>query len=457
MTPRPSSSFHDVIGLDPWLVMKAGRLQIDRIDAAELAKSYGTPLFVVVEAALQRNLEQLRSALEKNWPAENAVFFSVKSNPNLRVARFFAEAGTGIDAFSSNEMRAALLAARDGVPIVLNGNAKELAALRLASEVDGTVNIDSVEEIDAIETIAKHKNCTFAVNIRLKPDSSHFASTASDYFGVSGGQSMIDFIDDEKWGFSTEAAIGLVKRLSGSSAFSLQGFSSHIGRISTDPNVFTLYGEAIAEMAHTIAKATGFVPRVIDAGGGWPRLRDPELRSYQINTHPIDDYIAAFAKGFRAKWVNAELPILWLEPGRYLVGNAVILLTEVIGRKADLNRIWLTVDASTNVLARVDTSKSRHFIVPATDAADRPDEDVEIVGPTCVHSVLASNYAFPRSDVGDLLAILDTGMYAESTANNFNLLPRPACIYVSDAKAALIRRAETFEDIMRPQLDCWKE
>lgn len=447
----------DLLNYDPWLDMKTGRLRVGGEDANALAEKFGTPLFVVIESALRENYRKLKSALVKAWPVETEIFYSVKSNPNLRVTKCFVECGAGIDVFSGNELRAGLLAAGGKAPVVLNGSAKELSALRLTVEVGGTINIDSIEEIDVLESISASRRLPIDVNIRLKPTAQFFSAVASDYFGVGAGDAMINFIDDEKWGFSTEGTVGLVKRLSASQAFRLRGYSSHIGRVSVDPEVFKIYGQSLADMATVVHKATGFLPSVLDAGGGWPRYRDPESRSYHLNDHKIDDYTEAFARGFLDGWVGKQPPTLWIEPGRFLVGNAVVLLTEVVSRKADLNRIWITVDTSTNHLARIDTSRSRYFIIPTTDQRNSPEERVEIVGPTCVHSVLASDYLMPRTDVGALLAVLDVGMYAESTSNNFNLMPRPACVYIGDGTTKAIRRAETFEDILRTQLELWKD
>jgi diaminopimelate decarboxylase len=451
------SEIEEVLDGDQCLRMEADALHIDGIDARQLAEKFGTPLFVVAQQALSDNYRRLRLALDRTWPSKSSIFFSVKSNPNIRVAQYFAQLGAGMDVFSSNELRASVLATGRRTSIVLNGNAKEKSALRELVEVGGTVNIDSVEEIETLQEIGNERRTPIDVNVRVKPDSGEFSGIASDYFGVGAGDPIMTFLDDEKWGFSAEATIELVQRLSASPTFRLRGFSSHMGRVSADPTVFEVYGRSLAKTVQTISQATGFVPQIIDAGGGWPRRRDPESRTYQLNKHGIEEYLAAFAKGFIGERGERPVPELWIEPGRYLVGNAVVLLSKVVSRKVDLNRIWLTVDTSTNHLARVDTSRSRYFIVPGENAGAGPMEEVEIVGPTCVHSVLASRYTMPRLAVGSLVAVLDAGMYAESAENNFNLLPRPACVLASEGKAELIRRKETFEDVLRAQLDVWKE
>jgi diaminopimelate decarboxylase len=188
---------------------------------------------------------------------------------------------------------------------------------------------------------------------------------------------------------------------------------------------------------------------MIDIGGGWPRQREPESRAPALNPHPIENYASAaasaLAEGLAAG--NRPLPELWLEPGRYIVGNAVLMLATVGAIKRDADRVWVHVDACTNHLMRIDTSASWHHILPASRMDAPPTEIVDIVGSTCIPSVLGTDRSMPALQAGDIVAILDTGMYADAISNQFNGVPRPATVLIGNGDVAVIKRRETIDDL----------
>src|SRR5262249_48917569 len=144
---------------------------------------------------------------------------------------------------------------------------------------------------------------------------------------------------------------------------------------------------------------------------------------------------------------SRPLPELWLEPGRYIVGNAVLMLASVGAIKRDAGRMWVHVDACTNHLMRIDTSASWHQILPASGMDAPLDAIVDIVGSTCIPSVLGTDRPMPALQAGDVIAILDTGMYADAISNQFNGVPRPATVLIGNGDAVVIRRRETIDDL----------
>jgi diaminopimelate decarboxylase len=193
---------------------------------------------------------------------------------------------------------------------------------------------------------------------------------------------------------------------------------------------------------------------MLDIGGGWPRQREPESRAAGMNPHAIETYAKTACDALREHLAPSGQPIpaLWLEPGRYLVGNAVLLLARVGATKRDLDHIWMHVDASTNNLMRTETSGAWHHILPATRMDERLTETVDVVGGTCIPSILGAQRSMPALAPGEAVAILDTGMYAEVLANQFNSLGRPATVLVSAAGAHLVRRRETVTDVFAQHL-----
>lgn len=165
--------------------------------------------------------------------------------------------------------------------------------------------------------------------------------------------------------------------------------------------------------------------------------------------YPIETYAAAATEALLRALAPAgrAVPALWLEPGRYLVGNGLVLLATVGTVKRDLGHVWVHVDASTNNLMRVDTSRAWYHILPATRMDAPIEETVEIVGGTCIPSVLGSQRPMPVLAAGDVVTVLDAGMYAEAISNQFNALGRPATVLISDAGVNVIKRRETIADV----------
>jgi diaminopimelate decarboxylase len=260
---------------------------------------------------------------------------------------------------------------------------------------------------------------------------------------------MLDAVRRTKWGYSVDAAAPLVRRILASPRLDLRGYSAHLGRFTDAPDAFASVAEQVGQDVHRLHGMTGFWPAVLDLGGGWPRQREPESRGSGMNPHPVEAYAEAACAALR-RGLDAgplPLPVLWLEPGRYLVGNAVTLLATVGATKRDLGHAWLNVDASTNSLMRVETSGAWHHILPATQMDAPYDQVVDVVGSTCIPSVLGGGRAFPPMAPGEVIAVLDAGMYAEVLGNQFNALTRPASVMLSGRDAHIVRRRETIADI----------
>jgi diaminopimelate decarboxylase len=244
----------------------------------------------------------------------------------------------------------------------------------------------------------------------------------------------------------------LVKTLLGMPEIELLGYSSHIGHLSSRPEAFAVVASAVAAAVCDLHGATGFVPSVLDIGGAWAPERDPSFRRAGLTDTPIEQVARVTCEALRAGLPpGMALPALWIEPGRLIVSNAVVLLARAGAIKRDAGHCWMHVDASTNNLPRIESGRFHYVILPASRMHAPADTTVEIVGSTCFRSVLGSGRAMPAPQRGDVVAILGAGMYAEVFSTQFNAVPRPATILLSSHGAELVREREMIEDLFRHQ------
>ena len=431
---------------DGMAVNDAGMLTLGGVPADRLVREYGSPLYVTQEQVIRDNARRLRQAFAAHWPTGADIFYAIKTNNCLAIRSVLTSEGFGGECFGKVEYRATR---ESGVPsdrILLNGSDKSEPALAAAVAGNSVINIDSLDEIDTLSRLAT-PSAPVRVNIRLR-----LCPTGLDRFDASffkSGFTASESLQAAKWGFSENAATEVIERLLGDPKFDLLGYSIHIGRFTNDPEAFIVVGQDLARWARVLRYRTGFWPRVLDLGGGWPRLREPEARVPDANAHDIDAYVSAIATALRAG-LDDTLPRLWLEPGRYLVGNAVVLLSKVTTTRVEPGYRWVHVDASTNLLMRIETSRNWYHILPASRMTAPVTGMATIVGPTCVPSVLGADRSMPDLRRGDLVAIPDAGMYAEVLAPQFNGMPRPAGVMIApDGCTDLVRRRETYEDIYR--------
>ncbi len=436
----------DVLDVD-----ERGVLTVDGAAADALLDTYGSPLSVLSERTLQDNVRRFRAAFEQHWPSAVQVLYAMKANNALAVRAVLAREGTGADCFGAGEIEATMRAGADPAYVVLNGSNKTVEDIRAAVRVGAGVNVDAPDELELIEQVAAELSpgVPVRVKLRLKVLPADLTPFVSDSTGRAGAE-LEDYLRRKKWGFSVDPAAELVRRLLSSEAVRLTGYHLHVPRVTRDPRFTAAWAGELGRTVVELWRRTGYAPQVVDVGGGWPRERDPEGRDLALNRTTIEEYAAGVCAGLRAPFDEASLPVpeLWLEPGRYLVGNAGVLLGRVGSVKRDVGLVWVNTDISTNLLTRIDANGCVHHVLPAS-GMDRPcAQEVQVVGPTCVDSLLGRDRRLPDLVRGDLLAVLDAGMYADSTANQFNALPRPAVVMVpTEGPVELVRRRELVEEI----------
>lgn len=426
------------------LEVEQGCLRIAGEDAASLLARYGSPLYVAVQETIQVNYRRIRDAFTARWPAPVTVMYAIKSNNTLAIRALLSREGAGGDCFGLGELHACLVGGTDPSRMVMNGSDKAAPEIAAAIAHDVLINIDGEDEVAMIEAAAPPGR-RVRVNLRLKPLPPEIDRFSGAFFKSEDG--MLEAVRRTKWGFSRDAAAAQMRRIQASPHLTLCGYSCHIGRFSSEPDAFAVVAAGLARDVVALSEQTGFWPSMLDIGGGWPRQREPESRAPGTNPHPIETYATVVCEALLAVFGPRPLPELWLEPGRYLVGNGVVLLARVGAVKRDLGHIWVHVDASTNNLMRIETSRAWHHILPASRMASELTESVDIVGGTCIPSVLGTAREMPVLSRGDVLAILDAGMYSDAISNQFNSVGRPACVLLSPTGTSVVRRRETVADV----------
>lgn len=439
------------IGSDCLDVDSRGVLTIGGVATDHLIDEFGSPLFVISESTVRQNFRAAHRAFSERWPAPINVMYAIKANNNLAVRAIVSAEGGGGDCFGMGELYATFKGGANPDLIAMNGSLKTPQEIDEAVRRGVTINIDAEDEIEKICAAARKHGVRAKVMLRLKVVSDYFRSVGSDYMGVPDEVGLYDRMNGIKFGFGLESAVGLTQRLAELSDVDHVGLHWHVGRFSVRKDAIAELYSALAETVVQLHQRTGFWPRILDIGGGIPRERDPESRQLALSKLKIDEYADTVCRALLDKLSTSgrAIPALWIEPGRYIIGNASILLTKVGTVKRDIGKIWVNVDASTNVLMRIDTSGSRYHILPANKMATSFRERASIVGLTCIPSVFAANQFIPELAVGDLLAVLDTGMYSETTSTQFNGVPRPATVLVNNGQADLIKTRETIEDVFR--------
>lgn len=434
----------ETIGLD-----ETGSLHVEGLSARLLVESYGSPIYVTSEAQLRMNYRKIRDSFVNAYP-NTLVMCAMKANNNLALRRVLSDEGAGGEAFGPGELWALLESGADPKKCVLNGNYKEKYELLLAIRSGVRINADSFEELRRIEALAAEEGICAEVRLRLRLRVPAFDTVPAQ----AGGKTVSERFAKSKFGLGPEQALECARFAAAASHVRLTGYSFHLGRQSLDTSHFALTLHEMILVAAQIERETGVTTRVLNLGGGIPSsVRDAEGHGNAGPVPPVTAYAQAMAGAIgdaMKEGLLSELPVLEIEPGRSIVGNTTVLLSTVKLVKRYGGRCWAHVDIGGNQLSRIDSS---HYFYQARKAFHTPEalamepEPVDIVGYLCSGDCLCADTPVRGLAQGDLIAVLDAGMYAETTASQFNGRPRPATVLVHGTEAEIIKRRERIEDV----------
>lgn len=400
------------------------QLYCDSVPVREIVAQTGTPVYIYSLPRLLDNFRRVQAVL----PTAH-IHYSVKANANLHLLQKLIRAGAGIDAVSGGEIYRALLAGAPPETIVFAGVGKTGQELYYAVEQDiGWFNIENVHEAHKLNTIAAVSGKTVRAAIRLNPDVS-----APTHPHIATGHGAA------KFGLSADVARDLLARQAETPNLRYEGIHIHIGSQLHDT-------EATAQAVRAALDVIEPYPqmRTLDLGGGLPVAYRPDE---PLPT--LDDFAAAL----RPLLDGYEVI---LEPGRFIVADAGILVTRVLYRKEQGGQQFLIVDAGMTDLMRPALYGAQHAIIPLAQDDAGAKQVVQVVGPVCeTTDVLGRSIELPPIARGDCLAILTTGAYGMVMASNYNARPRPPEIAISEDGQSwyLVRRRETWHDLVMHELD----
>ena len=416
---------------------KGGELYCEGVPAERLAAEVGTPAYVYSKATLLHHYRQVADAFA---PIHATVCFSIKSCGNINICRLLAQQGCGFDVTSGGELFRALQAGGDPKKIIYAGVGK--TDVEIADGIRAGIaafNLESEAEIENIDRVAGSIGMNAVGAIRVNPDvdpKTHIKTTTGK--------------KETKFGVDIDRAERVFEQYRNLKHLRIAGVHMHIGSPVYE----------IQPYVDAITKVTALIDRLIerghqiewlDAGGGFAvNYERPD------QAHPIIDHARALIPLLKDKPYRVAL-----EPGRYIAGNAGILLTRVLYRKTGGEKRFVIVDAGMNDLIRPTLYESYHHIWPVSpDAANVPaernratepvnGETVDVVGPICESGdYLAKNRSLPSTKRGDLLAVFTAGAYGFSMSSNYNNRPRAPEVLVDGDTYTVIRRRETLEDLV---------
>jgi diaminopimelate decarboxylase len=397
------------------------------VPLAAIADGAGTPAYVYNADVIHRQFRALDQALS---PVPHRIAYAVKANANLAVLRILRDLGAGADIVSGGELARALAAGFDPDRIVFSGVGKTDEELTAAVEAGiGHVHLESTAELAALGRIVARLGRGVRVGIRVNPD-----VTADTHPYIATGQGGI------KFGVPVDQVVPLALAVGEHPLLTLDTIAMHIGSQLLDPGP---YAEGIGRLLELVARlreAGVTTLRSLDVGGGIGiRYRDER---------PLSP--AALAATIVPLVRQSGLTLV-MEPGRYLVGSAGVLLTTVLSRKHSGGKDLVIVDAGMNDLVRPSHYMAYHEMVEV-ERRGRPEAEVDVVGPVCeTGDFLARDRTLPGLDRGERLAVLGAGAYGFVMASNYNTRPRPAEVVVEGGRWWVSRPRESIEELYRSE------
>lgn len=402
------------------------KLFIDEVSLEDIAKEYGTPVYVYSGSKLKENLKGYLSSIRE----KDKICYSVKSNSNIHLLELLADLGSGFDVVSGNELRKCLEAGAKPEDIVFSGVGKTEEELVLAiKENIFSINIESEEELDRIIKTAKDLEKKAQCMIRINPD---ISSESHPYIQTG--------LKTSKFGILREGIDSIVEKASKSRLINLKGIASHVGSQIFNKELIFENLNLLIEIANNLIKQ-GHALSYIDLGGGLgiSYQEEKELKPREV----LEEVIS--------KLEPLNLNLL-LEPGRSISGNTGVLLSKVeyLKKTSDLN--FAVINSGMNDFLRPSLYQAWHNIsVVATN--NQKELSYTVVGPVCESGDTFGEDRILSLDEDSILAIHDAGAYGHVMSSNYNSRLRPPEILVEGQEIKVIRRRETFDDLLRQERD----
>ena len=406
---------------------REGSLWAEGVNLASRIAEWGTPCYVYSRATIERHWKAFDHALQSQ---PHLVCYAVKANSTLAVLNVLARLGSGFDIVSVGELERVLRAGGDAGKIVFSGVGKKRDEISRALQVGiRCFNVESTDELETINDIAAAQGCIAPVSLRVNPD-----VDAKTHPYISTG------LKENKFGIAIDEALAAYQQAKTLPALDVVGIDCHIGSQLTDVTPFV---DALDRVLRLIDKleAEGITLKHLDLGGGLGiRYKDEQ-----------PPQPAELAAALLERLGDRELEIL-IEPGRAIVGNAGVLITQVLYLKHNAHRNFAVVDAAMNDLMRPALYGAWQDIVPLVPRSDTEAKIYDVVGPVCETGDFLGKARELALQRDDYLAVRSAGAYGFSMSSNYNTRPRAAEVMVDGARATVVRKREYIEQLLEGEI-----
>ncbi|MBV8814306.1 MAG: diaminopimelate decarboxylase [Verrucomicrobia bacterium] len=422
---------------------RENKLFCEDTDLARVAETYGTPLYVYSRRTITDHYRRLDSALKE---LDHEICYAVKANSNVSLLHLLAEVGAGFDIVSGGELYRVLTAGGSASKCTFAGVGKTREEISYALHNDVlSFNVESEEELFTIDSVAKTLGKTAPIALRVNPD-----VDAATHKYISTGKSQ------NKFGIGLDRVELLYEQAAALSHVKIVGVQTHIGSQITESGPFV---EALEKLVPLVKRLRDrYQIQFFSIGGGIGIVYRGSLESgneqwWSDSTTKggmtIEEYVFAVVPLLKGIGVR-----VLLEPGRFLVGNAGVLLCQVLYVKQTTAKRFVIVDAGMNDLIRPALYEGYHEVVPVARNPKQPIVTADVVGPVCESGdFFALDREISDCQAGDLVAIMSAGAYGFSMASNYNSRPLPAEVLVDGTEAHLIRRRQNYADLVEFEVE----
>jgi len=402
----------------------SGQLCAEGVVLAEIAKQFGTPCYVYSKSAIEQRWQAFDSALSAQ---KHLICYAVKANSNLAVLNVLARLGSGFDIVSAGEFERVLKAGGEPGKVVFSGVGKKADEMQRALEAGiKCFNVESLAELDRLNQLAEELGKVAPVSLRVNPD-----IDAETHPYIATG------LKENKFGIAFKDALAGYERASSMAHINLVGIDCHIGSQITSMAPFIDAFDRLMELVQKI-EAAGMTLQHIDIGGGLGI-------QYQDETPPsVQEYVDKVCE----KFAESVYEII-LEPGRSIVGDAGVLLTQVEYLKETPDKNFAIVDAAMNDLLRPSLYSAWHEILPLVEQQSEAEQQYDIVGPVCETGDFLGKERHLTLQEGDLLAVCSAGAYGFTMASTYNSRPKACEVMVDGDEVFEIRKRESVEDLFK--------
>ncbi len=411
---------------------RKGCLFFDGCSVKELAQKYDTPLYVVSEKRIRDNYNRIHDALIRNYKYLR-VYYAAKANSNLTIMKILQSQGAYLDTVSPGEVYMGLISGYTPDRLMFTGTSVRNDELKFLADTNVTVNVDSQSELDRLLKVAVPP----VLSVRINPE---IVAGHHSHCITAGPDSKFGLWEEEAIQAYTIAKRARVERF---------GIQMHIGSGILEVEPYVLAVDKLLSIAKRVHDEVGIDFEFIDIGGGFGVPYRPEDKDFDLA-----EFASKVVAPFKTKVAEYGLgkPFLCVEPGRYLVCDASILLTSVNTVKVTPAKKFVGVDAGFNTLVRPTMYGSYHPLLVANKLGAAEKETYDVVGPICESGdVLAKDRALPVVEEGDLLAVLNAGAYGFSMSSQYNARPRAAEVLIRQGKSFVIREREQLDNLTANQ------